>query len=217
MNKTVIWGLIIIAAVLGIWYFSTTSEAPEAQEPVDGSVSELQDGTYELATTQSSIEWTGSKTLIKDYYDTGTLAFSNGSVSVSGGAIVDGAFTVDMNSFAVLSTSNTKVPGSNLAGHLKSADFFDIATYPTATIDLVSVVDGTVTADVTIKGITKQVTFPAVITQEGNTITASAQTTIDRTLWDIRYGSSKFFGELGDNVINDNVDLKLSLVATKTQ
>lgn len=219
MNQKVILGIVILVVIGGIWYFSKNTKAPAPPEelPSEGSVSTLQDGVYTLDVAQSKIEWTGSKTLIKDYYDNGTLSFTNGSVTVSDGAVATGTFTVDMNSFQVLSTSNTKATGDMLANHLKSADFFDVATYPVATIDIKSVVDGMVTADVTIKGITKPVTFPAAISQGGNTITGSAKFAIDRTLWDVRYGSTKFFGDLGDNVINDSVNLTLTLVATKAQ
>lgn len=218
MNKTIIWIIVIALVAVGFWYFSgdkapveeTTDETPEE------SVAVLSDGVYTLDVVQSEVAWTGSKTLIKDYYDNGRLLFTSGSVTVSDGAIATGTFTVDMGSFSVTSTGRGS-GNDMLADHLKSDDFFDVATYPVATIDIQSVVDGTVTADVTIKGITKPVTFPASIAQDGDTITASATFAIDRTQWDVRYGSTKFFGDLGDNVINDTVNLSLTLVATKTQ
>lgn len=219
MNQKVIWGIVILVVIGGIWYFSKGSNTPSdltEELPSEGSQSALSDGVYVLDVAQSKIEWTGSKTLIKEYYDNGTLLFTNGTVTVSDGAIAAGAFTVDMKSFSVTSTG--KGSGNDtLANHLKSADFFDVATHPVATVGIKSIVDGMVTADVTIKGITKPVTFPAAISQEGDVITASAKFAIDRTLWDVRYGSTKFFGDLGDNVISDTVNLTLTLVATKTQ
>ncbi len=219
MNQKVIWGIVILLVVGGIWYFSKGSDTPSnvtEELPSEGSQSALSDGVYTLDTTESKIEWTGSKTIIKDYYDNGTLSFADGSVTVSGGVITAGAFTVDMKSFSVTSTGRGS-GNDMLANHLKSADFFDVEAFPVATIGIQSVADGTVTADVTIKGITKPVTFPAAISQDGDTITASAKFAIDRTEWDVRYGSTKFFGNLGDNVISDSVNLTLTLVATKTQ
>lgn len=172
------------------------------------------DGTYALDIDTSSVAWVGSKTLVKNYEDKGTLAFSAGSVVVSNGNITDGKFTIDMNSFAVTSTGKGS-DNDKLEGHLKSEDFFEVATYPTATVEINNVVNGIVSADVTIKGVTKTISFPATIAQDGMALTGSAAITIDRTLWDIQYGSTKFFGDLGNNVIDDKVTLLLTLRATK--
>lgn len=220
MQQKLTWGILIIAIAVGVWYFTqkpVETEMPsEEQMPAAGSVGQLSDGVYALDVTESSITWTGSKTLIKEYIDTGTLSFTDGSVTVSDGAIVAGAFTIDMKSFAVTTTGSGK-GNDALANHLKSADFFDVAQYPVAVVGIRDITDGAVTADVTIKGITKQVSFPATVAQDGDVLTATADLTIDRTVWDIRYGSSKFFGDLGDNVIGDSVTLSLSLVARVAQ
>lgn len=220
MTEKIIWGIIIIVAVIGVWFLignrsteevdNTASSTPK----MTASMSEIEDGTYTLDTQNSVINWTGHKTLIVDYYDHGTLSLSSGFVMVQDGEIVDGDFVVDMNSFAVSSTGNQK-PGSMLENHLKSADFFDVANNPIAKVALKSVVDGVVTADVTIKGITNEVEFPTEISQDGNTITAKASFEIDRTLWDVRYGSTKFFQNLGDSVIADTVAIELDLKASK--
>ncbi len=218
MNKFIL--AVVVAMILGGWWYASKSDTPAPENTTEtettmGSVSTLEDGVYTLNTTESNVAWTGRKTLIKDYYDHGTIAFSSGSVVVTDGALVAGSFVVDINSIAVSSTG--KGMGTDmLTNHLKSADFFDAATHPTATVGLVSVdADGTVTADVTIKGITQRVTFPATIAQDGTTITGTADLTIDRTLWDIRFGSTKFFGDLGDNTVGDEVALTLTLVAQK--
>lgn len=120
-----------------------------------------------------------------------------------------------MNSFVVLSTSSTGGTGSMLENHLKSDDFFSVATYPTATVALKNVVNGVVTADVTIKDITKTISFPAIITETSTALSATATLSIDRTLWDVRYGSGTFFDNLGDNIIGDKVELVLTLSATR--
>lgn len=199
---------------------ATTTESAPAGVMEDGAggpevAGVLVDGTYTLDTEKSKVGWTGSKTLIKNYTDHGTLSFTSGSTVVANGHVTSGDFVIDMNSFAVSSTSNTKATGEMLAGHLKSADFFDVATYPTATVKVKNVVNNTVTADVTIKGITKTISFPATISQDGTALVGSATLTLDRTNWDIRYGSTKFFGDLGNSVIDDKVLLDLTLYATK--
>ncbi|MEK7606520.1 MAG: YceI family protein [Patescibacteria group bacterium] len=193
---------------------TTDGTAIMMEDGAGGPPTTYTDGTYTLDTNASSIAWTGSKTLIKNYEDHGTLSFSGGTVAVESGVVTSGTFTVDMNSFNVTTTGRGS-GNDMLEGHLKSEDFFEVATYPTATIELVSVANGSVTADVTIKGITKQVTFPATISEDGTALVGNASLVIDRTNWDIQYGSTKFFGNLGDNVIDDKVTLVLTLRATR--
>jgi polyisoprenoid-binding protein YceI len=72
-----------------------------------------------------------------------------------------------------------------------------------------------VTADLTIKGITKSVTFPADVTVAADKVIAKATVTIDRTAYDIKYGSGKFFPSIGDKAIYDDFTLTLDLVASK--
>lgn len=230
---------IVIIAVIGLggWYYTsqkdgeTATTTPEVATTTDTTIQTpvmedgaggpeavrgaYMDGTYSLNVDTSSVAWVGSKTLIKNYKDDGTLSFTAGSVVVSNGNVTGGNFTIDMNSLEVSSTSNTKATSDQLEGHLKSEDFFEVETYPTATIALKNVINGIVTADVTIKGVTKTISFPATIAQEGNTLNGSAKLTIDRTLWNLQYGSTKFFGDLGNNVIDDKVELTLTLHATK--
>lgn len=209
--------MVIVILLVGGWYFMSrkTAQAPEdtaTTTPQTGSIGTFSDGTYTLDVQKSSVGWTGSKTLIKEYFDKGVISFKEGSVVVTGGSIAAGSFIIDMKSLATLSTGKGEGE-SALAGHLKSADFLDVEKYPIATVGIKKVADGVVTADVTLKGITKEVSFPATISQDGKTLSGTASFTIDRTLWDIRYGSTKFFGDLGNNVISDSVQIDLTLVA----
>jgi polyisoprenoid-binding protein YceI len=220
MNQKMMWGVAIVVVLILIgWMLSsrTTSTPTPTTEDVAtttmGSMSAMTDGTYMLSTEKSMLTWTGSKAVIKNYSDSGTLAFSDGSVTVTGGALVAGSFTIDMKSLKGLSTGSGSGQEA-LSEHLKSADFFDVAHYPVAVIGVKGVTkDGIVTADITIKGVTKEVSFPATIVQEGKMLSANASLTIDRTLWDLRYGSGKFFSDLGDKVISDLVSIDLKLVA----
>jgi polyisoprenoid-binding protein YceI len=74
-----------------------------------------------------------------------------------------------------------------------------------------------VVGDLTIKGITNQVSFPAEVKVEGDVLTASGTASIDRTKWDIKYGSGKFFSDLGDNMIKDEFEIKFELKATASE
>src|SRR5690606_35721546 len=105
-----------------------------------------------------------------------------------------------------------------LVNHLKSDDFFGVEKYPTAKFEITKVVSQgndqyLVTGNLTIKATTKEIEFPATIKAEGEALTASAQITVDRSEYDIRYGSSSFFDNLGDKVIYDDFNLDVTLVA----
>jgi polyisoprenoid-binding protein YceI len=105
---------------------------------------------------------------------------------------------------------------AGLDGHLKNEDFFDVENHPEATIAITStqaVSDEEngdyvmATADLTIKDITNTVTFP-IYSEESLDV---AKITIDRTLWDIRYGSNKFFDDLKDKAIKDEIDFEVNI------
>ena len=149
--------------------------------------------------------------------DTGTLKLKgDSSLKVANGNIVAGDFTIDMESLDVTTTSNTKIGVDKLEGHLRSEDFLSIEAHPTARFVIKNVTNGTVTGDLTIKGITKTITFPAKIESETDArIVADASVILNRANWDIRYGSGSFFEDLGDSIIDDKVAITLHLVATK--
>ena len=111
---------------------------------------------------------------------------------------------------AVIDSINTK--NSDRDAHLKSDDFFGTEAHPTAQLVITQVgVDAAggyqVTGDLTIKGITQPVSFPMTVADN----TAKASLKIDRTLYDIRYGSNNFFENLGDKAINNEFDLEVTL------
>lgn len=243
MNQKALYGILIAVVVilLGLWALkaqradapdtatttpatttvttttSTTASVSPASPAVGPSQGDLVNGSYKLSTEESLISWEGTKPFLKGYIDTGTLQLKSGSsVSVSGGNITSGEFIIDMDSLAVTSTTNTKVAADKLEEHLRSDDFLSIETYPEARFVIKNVTSGTVTGDLTIKNITKTITFPAKIASESDTrIVADASVILNRTNWDIRYGSGTFFDDLGDGLIDDKVGLTLHLVATK--
>ena len=169
--------------------------------------------TYNVNTEQSEINWKGEKVTGEHI---GTIALQEGALTLEDGALTGGSFTIDMNSI-----TNSDLEGENkgkLEGHLKSDDFFGVATYPTATLTITSVEPQgenqyEVTGDLTIKEKTHEITFPATVTAQGNQITAEADITVNRAKYDVRYGSDSFFDNLGDKVIYDDFYLQVSLVA----
>ncbi len=162
----------------------------------------------EVDVDASSISWVGKKVTGKHE---GTIKIKSGRLIMNDGAIAGGTFEIDMTSINVTDLSGNMK--GKLEGHLNSDDFFSTASYPVATVEITSANkkgDNTydMIANVTIKGITNPVSFSATI--DGNK--AMADISVDRTLFDVRYGSGKFFEGLGDKMIYDNFDLSVTLV-----
>ena len=163
--------------------------------------------TKNINTATSSIEWLGKKVTGQH---NGTVNFKDGAIVFNGKKVVGGSFTVDMTSLTATDLSGEYQ--GKLNGHLKADDFFGTEKYPTATlvfkkIGVKSANVYNVTADLTIKGITKPVTFE--LTVNGNTATTAFN--VDRTKYDIKYGSKSFFESIGDKAIYDEFELKVAL------
>jgi polyisoprenoid-binding protein YceI len=156
---------------------------------------------------KSKIEWTGKKVTGQH---NGTVNFNDGYLAFKKNKLNAGSFTVDMTSLTA--TDLTGEYKDKLDGHLKADDFFGTEKFPTASlvfkkIKAVSTSLYSITADLTIKGITKPITFDLAI--KGKTATTTLN--INRTLYDIKYGSKSFFDSLGDKAISDEFELKIAL------
>jgi polyisoprenoid-binding protein YceI len=168
---------------------------------------------FNLNTGQSKIKWTGMK-IIGSKHE-GTIDIVKGTVDVDGDKLTGGYFVIDMNSIRDSDLGDEEFR-QKLEGHLKSDDFFAAEKFPTATFKIVGVSENQVTGELTIKGRTNSISFPAEIIYEGDVINARAAFHFDRTNWDIRFGSGKFFKGLGDNLIKDDIGIELDLVVNKT-
>lgn len=164
--------------------------------------------TKKINTAKSTISWVGKKVTGQH---AGTISFKDGALVFKSGKLTGGNFTVDMNSINVtdLKAGEGK---EKLEGHLKADDFFGTAKYPTATLAFKTLKAKsanvyTVTADLTIKNITKPVTFDLTV----NKNSATTSFNIDRTKYDIKYGSGSFFDGLGDKTIYDEFELTVNL------
>lgn len=160
---------------------------------------------------KSSIEWEGKKVGGKH---NGMIQLESGIIEMQGNKISGGTFVVDMSSITNL---DLKDEGTNqkLVGHLKSDDFFGVEKYPTATFALSEsseFVNGkaTVSGEITIKGKTEKISFD--VMKDGETYSANVE--IDRSKFDVRYGSKSFFNNLGDRAINDIFTLNITLVVS---
>lgn len=172
--------------------------------------------TYNADVDQSKVLWKATKVVGGGH--NGTIKLSEGFLELDGTELSGGSFTVDMTSIA-----NSDVEGewkAKLEGHLKSDDFFAVETYKTATLKVTnakSTGNGKydVSANITIKGKTEAITFPAEISVNGSNVSATAKITLDRTKFDVRYGSTSFFDDLGDKAISDEFTIEITLAATK--
>lgn len=175
--------------------------------------------TYKIDPKQSIINWTGKKVTGQH---NGTIGIDKGELNVDNGEVVAGNFDINVSTIKVLDITD---PGSNekLTNHLKSDDFFSADKHKLSKFEITKAVKDaskganayTVSGNLTIKGITKNITFPATVNINGNTLKANAEFDVDRTEWDIKFRSGKFFENLGDNMISDNFTLKLDLTAVK--
>lgn len=171
----------------------------------------LIDGSYVVEVNASQMTWHASRVVGSDH--SGLIQIKNGNLDVSEGNLMSGNFIIDMN------TISSDEGLDNLVNHLKSEDFFDVSNYPEAFLEInnVAYIDGAyqITADLGIKGNVSEITFPAQISNDGDKLLATAAFSIDRTIWDIRYGSGKFFEDLGDKTIKDEIDFTIQLEAQR--
>lgn len=170
-------------------------------------------------TSSSVINWKGFKPGGSHY---GTIALKDGTITTGANDSVAGSFVIDMNSIVVQDITDA---GSNkqLVDHLKSADFFDVAVYPTSqfVITKVEPVNNTndsithiFSGNLKMKDADKNISFGAKVTKDGKVYTAkSVPFTIDRTQWNVKYGSKSLFDNLKDNFINDEIELQITIVA----
>ncbi len=178
------------------------------------SVGQGEQSELKVDTKKSKVYWTGKKVTGEH---TGYLKINDGTVVVKDGTPQSAQIKMDMNSVEC-----TDLEGEwkdKLIGHLKSDDFFSVEKHPVATFEAKafkkSGAKHTVVGDLTIKGITHEISFPVDVTVEEGSLTANGTAKIDRTKWNIRYGSGKFFDGLGDKMIYDDFEIKFELVAVE--
>lgn len=170
--------------------------------------------TYTVDTKSTSATWVGKKVTGQH---TGAISITKGSAVADGKNITGGNFEFDMNSITCTDLTD-KGYNDKLIGHLKSDDFFSTAKNPTAKFVLTKATlksgnDYEVVGNLTIKGITNEITFPAMIKLDDKTMVTVAKIMVNRTKFDIKYGSASFFESIGDKAISDEFELDVNVVA----
>jgi len=159
-------------------------------------------------TTKTKLLWLGEKVTGQH---TGTINLQSGWLNWQDNKIVSGEFNIDMASLK--ETENNE----RLLGHLKSDDFFGVAKYPLAKLVLTGSTpfdkgSGVVSGTLTIKDVTNPIEFKATMQKKDDGTWFFANITVDRTKYNIRYGSGSFFDNLGDKTIYDEFKLKVNLL-----
>lgn len=174
-----------------------------------------------LAVSESTLGWTAKK-LTGEHF--GKVQISNGELFLGDEGLSGGNFTIDMTTIVVEDLEDPEY-NKKLTDHLFSDDFFSVEKFNQGSFEITAVeaLDATdeagnthmISGNLTIKGITQGIRFPAQVEVSNDGLKASANFNIDRTLWDIKYRSGRFFPEIGDKVIMDEIGINLELKASR--
>nr|WP_314289414.1 YceI family protein [uncultured Capnocytophaga sp.] len=196
---------------------STETATPTTEETVATETPSSAPAYAYVVAPQSVVEWVGTKPAGKH---NGTVEVKGG-VNVENGAITKADFVLDMNTITVLDLAAGKGK-EDLEAHLKGTDpekedhFFNVKEYPTANFVFKSFDGKNLTGDLTIKGKTKEVSFPATVTITDNEVSITSQSfKINRVDFGVNYGSKSVFDNLKDKFINDDIELVVKVKATK--
>ncbi len=191
-----------ISLAISVWALAAISAFTFKSESTD----------YKVDTSKSSITWIGRK--ITGSHN-GTIMLKSGNLLLNGNKLVGGKFIMDMT------TIKDNGGSAKLEKHLNSEDFFSTEKFPTSTF-VITKVGGSgnnlkVMGDLTIKGIKEVVVFPATVAvnSDGTVSALAGKIMVDRTKYDVRYGSKSFLGSIGDKAIDDLFEIGVKLVATK--
>lgn len=216
---------LVLMAALGLFVASCNSD--KAAEATTGEAQEVtENGAGETVALDSGsvIAWRGFKTYVQSEHF-GTVNVQEGTFEVADGKLVGGTITIDMTSITNTDLEDEGKRGY-LEGHLKSQDFFFVDSFPTAVFEIVEVLDpseatkySTVTGNLTIRGTTNSITFPAdvVVGEEGVKFMAPTFS-IDRTLWGAKFhdrDDATIAESLKDDLIDHSIELTIKVKATK--
>jgi rhodanese-related sulfurtransferase/polyisoprenoid-binding protein YceI len=194
-------------------------EGEAIDTPDDSSSLKLEDQLFEVDTSKSVIEWTGRNAKSTHF---GEVKIAAGEIVIKDGAIT-GTFDIDMNSI-----TNKDLEGNAmqpvLIAHLKSDDFFLTKLFPTAQLKILSakpVTESCLSAPnfeingvLELRGVKAELDFMATVTRTAeNGLTAEAHFDIDRTKWNIIYGSARFFKYLGKHLVFDLISIQVRITA----
>lgn len=202
--------LTLMVLTLGLTYCEKAPNAPKAETSNPTEAAKIDGTSVGLDITKSTVKWIGTK--LKGKHN-GTVKIASGNIIVKDNKVVGGKFSLDMTTIDDEDMKDDPKMKAKLEGHLKSEDFFNVDKFPNATFEITSITENagttSVTGNLTIKDVTKGVTFPAKINYgaDKKPVSATANFNINRQLWGISYPGQP------DNLIKDEINLDLNLNA----
>ena len=203
MNRTILLALLLSAGTL-----------------ISLAAKKFHSENFTVDKSQTKLEWYASKVTGKH---NGTINLLSGYIANTHGSLA-GSFEIDMNSIANTDIESPKMK-AKLESHLKSEDFFNVTKYPKAKFVITSVkmlsspgANGAthkITGNLTIKDKTNEISFDALVIMAADKMVCTGSAIVDRSKFDVRYGSKTFFENIGDKMIDDEFTLKFSVVAVK--
>lgn len=218
--------IVLPLAAITLLFTASCNDSPKADlanssEAVNGTSSDA-GTTLNLDLSKSKVEWIGSKPVGKQH--NGTIDITKGGLVTDNGNLVGGYFIINTKSITPL--DQNEEDNGKLRAHLLSEDFFDAEKHPEGTFEITSVepiseaghlenkdANHMITGNLTLKGITKSITFPAVVQESENQVIADAHFNIIRTDWNINFNSDE---SLKDKFINKELNLKVHIEAQKS-
>lgn len=211
---------ILTITTLALAFTSCKDKANEAETTEAEIVAETTNVStkFIVNTDSSTITWTGYKPTGSHH---GNISIESGVFNTNSNAIESGTFLIDMKSIQVKDIPVEEESHAKLTGHLKSPDFFDVEQFPSAAFEVTGfeTVEGKtmLSGNLKMKDVVNNITIPVSMSQDGETYTITSETfTIDRSKWNVQYGSKSFFDNLGDKFINDDIELQLNVTASKS-
>ena len=210
IRKFIIPASIIILTLIGCGKKNETKDLKVGNT----SSTYLEKGSYDIISTESELKWIG-KELSTDTH-TGTLVLKKGKIVVNANRVIHGEVEIDMTTITV--TDMQGKWSKKLEGHLKSSDFFDVERHSNAYITFQSdekpIKNNQINLNgmLTIKDIIHPISFTAELLQKKPSLKAKASMSFDRSEYDVRFRSGKFFENLGDKLILDDIEVDVLLV-----
>ena len=230
---------IVFGLAIGLTYCVSD---PKSHEAIVANAQQVKEITskalnYTVATEISEVTWVGTKPTGRH---NGIIPISEGKISTEEKQIIGGAVTLNLNQIDILDLPTGSEDYAKLNNHLKSIDFFDVATYPKALFEITDVTDikkndrwlkeakegeffieapsHLVTGNLTIKDVELSITFPAKIEFSDTLIHARAKFNIDRTKRGVSYNQeSKFVDKAKDGLIYNTVNVGFDIKAKSTK
>jgi polyisoprenoid-binding protein YceI len=217
MKKTAILASLAAALVFSA-FTSKTTTVTKTQATKEVAAPE-RGRAYKVDLDKSNVKWHAKKVTGEHF---GNINVADGQMLIEKNKLVGGTFTIDMNT---ITSTDLKDPGYNkkLITHLKSDDFFSVEKHPTATFTITKATpiakaaagqpNYNIEGNLTIKGNTNPISFPAIVTIKNGVATAKADVVVNRAKYDVRYGSNSFFEGLGDKAIYDDFNVAFDVTA----